>query len=299
MTKIIINNIPVYGDFSEDVVQLQKRLTELGFPPKGEADGIFGINTKNALILFQQENGLLGYGVVGPKTLKLLNFEVSNTTFDGVNLITSDLKAKKNRHLHPNMRKRLEKILFPNGEIPNYWIEEDLKKVCLEVQRALAFLGVKENGRDNYGIEVGEVQGTIGDRYKYGGNGDLWCLHFAQMKVAFIEDFYKIESPVPASISCVNAWKGAVKISGLTTQTPTIGTLALAQYINDKEHGHAMECYEILSDAKMKTVEGNTSPTDMTNGSHSGFNIRDVWLNNNNRLQTLGFVYVYPNNVIQ
>lgn len=44
-------------------------------------DGIFGPQTKNALIAFQKKNGLKGDGVVGPKTFAALENNVLNETF--------------------------------------------------------------------------------------------------------------------------------------------------------------------------------------------------------------------------
>ena len=46
---------------------LQNILIYLGLY-MGQIDGIFGLNTKNAVIKFQQQNGLTGDGVVGPRT---------------------------------------------------------------------------------------------------------------------------------------------------------------------------------------------------------------------------------------
>ena len=49
------------------VQALQTILTQLQFDP-GPIDGIFGNTTENAVMLFQQANGLDVDGVVGPNT---------------------------------------------------------------------------------------------------------------------------------------------------------------------------------------------------------------------------------------
>lgn len=59
------------GSQGNDVVQLQTRLAELGFPP-GKLDGDFGPGTRAALIAFQSSQGLLADGVAGPRTLTAL-----------------------------------------------------------------------------------------------------------------------------------------------------------------------------------------------------------------------------------
>lgn len=296
MDEILINEVPAFGDYSNSVLQLQKRLAELGYDPNGQ-DGIFGKDTKLAIVALQKDNGLYGYGIIGPNTLKLLHFKVNPVSVTTGNpLITRDLADKKSRHLHPAMRQRLEEILFENGKVPDFWENKTLDKVCNAVQHALAILGIKEYKKDNYGVDVGQIQGTIGG-YTAGGDGQAWCLDFAQMKIAFIEDYYQKASPVPAEDNCVNCWKGAVQIPNLTTQVPTEGTLALAKHTDTPGTGHAMECYKLLGTNKMKTVEGNLD-IPFSQMDISGFNERDCFINHDGELRTLGFVYVYPNNLV-
>lgn len=60
-----------YGSTGGEVTQIQQRLAELGYNP-GEADGIYGTNTKNAVIAFQRDYGLSDDGIAGPNTLEAL-----------------------------------------------------------------------------------------------------------------------------------------------------------------------------------------------------------------------------------
>ena len=62
------------GSKGPEVVRLQKRLTELGFDPKG-TDGTFGGDTEAAVNAFQLANGLKVDGQVGPDTRKALQLE--------------------------------------------------------------------------------------------------------------------------------------------------------------------------------------------------------------------------------
>lgn len=68
-----------YGSKGSEVEELQKILLYLGYDPQG-ADGIFGGNTKKAVIAFQKANGLEPDGVVDTKTKsklsKLLNKKI-------------------------------------------------------------------------------------------------------------------------------------------------------------------------------------------------------------------------------
>ncbi|RBP39898.1 peptidoglycan-binding protein [Garciella nitratireducens] len=61
-----------YGTRGEDVRNLQNTLNSLGYNA-GSADGIFGKNTKNAVMSFQKNNNLSADGIVGPATLSKLN----------------------------------------------------------------------------------------------------------------------------------------------------------------------------------------------------------------------------------
>ena len=60
-----------YGSTGGEVALIQQRLQELGYNP-GKADGIYGTQTKNAVISFQRDYGLDDDGIAGPKTLEAL-----------------------------------------------------------------------------------------------------------------------------------------------------------------------------------------------------------------------------------
>src|SRR5215471_5750725 len=59
------------GSSGATVKDLQQRLTDLGFDPRG-IDGVFGPGTTAAVIAFQQSKGLQGDGIVGPATMSAL-----------------------------------------------------------------------------------------------------------------------------------------------------------------------------------------------------------------------------------
>ena len=56
----------------DDVLELQRRLSDLGYTEVGTPDGTFGAMTAAAVKHFQARNGLAVDGVVGPKTWGLL-----------------------------------------------------------------------------------------------------------------------------------------------------------------------------------------------------------------------------------
>ncbi|MDR0841618.1 MAG: peptidoglycan-binding protein [Christensenellaceae bacterium] len=60
-----------YGEKSDDVLKYQQRLFKLGYLTT-DPDGTFGRDTVNATKLFQQINGMIMDGHIGPQTRKLL-----------------------------------------------------------------------------------------------------------------------------------------------------------------------------------------------------------------------------------
>lgn len=58
--------------------QVQQKLKNLGYY-KGSIDGIFGSQTRQAVVKFQRDNGLVADGIVGPKTLSALGISSGTT----------------------------------------------------------------------------------------------------------------------------------------------------------------------------------------------------------------------------
>lgn len=72
-------NYPKIGMGSRNaaVRTAQERLLAMGFDPKG-CDGVFGAATRAATVAFQLANGLVGDGLIGPKTWAALIPEIQN-----------------------------------------------------------------------------------------------------------------------------------------------------------------------------------------------------------------------------
>ena len=70
------NVLLTVGDRGENVRILQRRLIELGYL-SGNADGIFGRQTQNAVERFQNYNNLKVDGIAGPNTLQKLYYDKS------------------------------------------------------------------------------------------------------------------------------------------------------------------------------------------------------------------------------
>lgn len=66
------------GSTGEQVRTIQDKLKRWGYY-NGEVDGIFGSATRKAVVAFQQKNGLVADGIVGPNTLRALGMSVSGS----------------------------------------------------------------------------------------------------------------------------------------------------------------------------------------------------------------------------
>lgn len=71
------DRVLVEGYTGDDVAELQQILDTQGFWP-GYADGVFGNMTTDALVSFQQANGIEADGVAGPETFRILNVNTSS-----------------------------------------------------------------------------------------------------------------------------------------------------------------------------------------------------------------------------
>ena len=74
------NALSKYGSSGNEVVQIQQKLSSLGYY-NGPIDGVYGTQTKNAVIRFQKDCGLTADGIVGTKTLSYLGLTSSNNNY--------------------------------------------------------------------------------------------------------------------------------------------------------------------------------------------------------------------------
>jgi N-acetylmuramoyl-L-alanine amidase len=66
-----------YGDTGPDVEKVQSRLRQWGYYT-GAVDGVFGTQTQDAVIFFQQRNGITPDGIVGPYTANAIGITIGN-----------------------------------------------------------------------------------------------------------------------------------------------------------------------------------------------------------------------------
>jgi len=121
------------GSSGPDVINLQKRLKDVGFDP-GEPDGRFGPGTTAAVIAFQQSQGLSADGIVGPNTAAALQANSGGDDSSG-GATNSDATGTAEASL-PNVNGTAVSKMFPGVPVKN--IEQNLPFVL----QALADAGL-------------------------------------------------------------------------------------------------------------------------------------------------------------
>ena len=124
------------GSTGNEVRQIQTRLKNWGYYT-GSVDGIYGTQTKNAVIYFQRKNGLTTDGVAGPATLSALGLPTGSGGGSGgyssgdVNLLARVISAEArgepyigqvavggvilNRIKHPSFPNTLAGVIYQPG----------------------------------------------------------------------------------------------------------------------------------------------------------------------------------------
>ena len=124
------------GSQGEQVRQIQQRLVDWGYF-QGPVDGIFGLQTKQAVLKFQQKNGLAADGIAGQETLAALGLAEAQQTSAGtwsqtdVNLLANIISAEArgepfegqvavgavvlNRVEHPSFPDTLAGVIYQPG----------------------------------------------------------------------------------------------------------------------------------------------------------------------------------------
>lgn len=129
-------NAQVYkkGSTGSTVKQIQTKLKEWGYY-KGEADGIYGSKTEEAVKYFQRKNGLTADGKAGPKTLEAIGIsgggDAQQSMSGDVNLLARLISAEArgepyvgqvavgavvlNRMEHPSFPSSMSGVIYQSG----------------------------------------------------------------------------------------------------------------------------------------------------------------------------------------
>lgn len=77
-----VDTLSKYGSSGSEVRQIQTRLKSWGYY-KGNVDGVYGTQTKNAVIYFQKSNGLTADGIAGTATLRAIGISSGGSSAGG------------------------------------------------------------------------------------------------------------------------------------------------------------------------------------------------------------------------
>jgi N-acetylmuramoyl-L-alanine amidase len=132
-----IQTLSKVGSTGDEVKQIQTRLKNWGYY-NGEIDGIYGTQTKNAVLYFQKKNGLTADGIAGAETLSAIGLPTGNSggsvggySTNDVNLLARVISAESrgepyegqvavgavilNRIEHPSFPNTLAGVVYQPG----------------------------------------------------------------------------------------------------------------------------------------------------------------------------------------
>ena len=120
------------GSYGDEVKQIQ---FALGL----NEDGVFGIETENAVKKFQKENGLYPDGIVGKKTLNALNinFDTDLSIIRPFDLDIDEYHLPKGEYLNGNYNNDYIILHHTAGganprSVVDYWGQDSLGRVATE-----------------------------------------------------------------------------------------------------------------------------------------------------------------------
>ena len=134
LSSVTVYSLSKFGSQSEEVRLIQSKLKNWGYY-KGEIDGIFGSETKKAVIAFQKKNGLTADGIAGKNTLAAMGIygaDDSNNSSDYsllARIISAEARGEPymgqvavgavvlNRVEHPSFPDTLSGVVYQKGAL--------------------------------------------------------------------------------------------------------------------------------------------------------------------------------------
>ena len=134
-TDISSDALSKYGSRGSEVRKIQQKLSSWGYYD-GAVDGIYGTQTKNAVIYFQRKNGLQADGIAGPQTLAAMGISSSSSSSSSNNsndvyllarIISAEARGEPykgqvavgavvlNRVDHPSFPNTIAGVIYQNG----------------------------------------------------------------------------------------------------------------------------------------------------------------------------------------
>lgn len=157
------------GMTGNDVYALQERLIELNYL-SGVADGVFGTETQNALIAFQNRNGLTADGTAGASTLKKLSGSCKAATATAAPSSNGTLHEGDSGENVYNLQARLFELGYYNGRIDGRYSSETTAAVkAFQKANGLSADGIAGSG--TLSILYGDAPVSYNAYFGSSGNG--------------------------------------------------------------------------------------------------------------------------------
>ncbi|HQA49358.1 MAG: spore cortex-lytic enzyme [Syntrophomonadaceae bacterium] len=141
------------GDQGYDVEQLQRDLGYLGYPV-GQADGIYGWNTFQAVKSFQVNNGLVVDGITGKETAQQVIKQVSTPATNNVNAESVAVPT-----VQVNSSRGSSSIMLSQSDIYDLarLVYGEARGECFEGQVAIVAVVLNRLKSDKFGNSVKQV----------------------------------------------------------------------------------------------------------------------------------------------
>jgi hypothetical protein len=227
------------GDTGEDVIDVQKRLKELGY--NVEVDGEYGSQTKAAVGAFQRDNGIGQTFVVGPQTRAAL------------------FSAKTK----------------PIGRFPNPSIMRDAADIAfVEAKKNLSWTGM-DCEAEKYLGPLRKALGAPSGRYSWCASFVSWCVRRAGGEIPDVIDGNLTIAYVPAWETWAKK-NGFWYSSRDKNFNPVKGDIAIYDWEGDSlaDHIGIVHSYAPGS-VTVYACEGNTSSQSNSNGNQTAYRARD------------------------
>lgn len=131
----------------------------------------------------------------------------------------------------------------------------------LLIYAAEACVGIKEEGGNNKGLYVVELQKTVDAR----AGSEAWCMAAVQTWIAYVENKLGITSHLFSSEHCMTTWRKTLA-SKKVKSIPAPGAIIIWKN-GSSDSGHTGLVLDYQSNnKKMETIEGNTGSGNMRDG---------------------------------
>ena len=196
-----------YGEQSDEILEYQQRLQELGYLTT-EPDGTFGEDTKAAVERFQESNGLIADGYIGPKTQEALMSSDAQGNALSIGAQGDDVTSVQERLQELNYLSKATGYFGSDTDTAvrsfqyNNGLSVDGKVGAVTMNALMSSSAKKSTGSNVTGANVESfisvAESKLGSTYVRGGKGPTvfdcsgfayWCLNQVGIKQSYLTSY--------------------------------------------------------------------------------------------------------------